>query len=259
VPYAAPALGQLAETKTGRDVLVKFLATEPPWRNTFLRLIASNVADARTPFEIFMALKDTPAPPQQSELRAYVEFLTGHEFFDLAYFTWLQFLPPEQLANMGFLFNGGFEQALSGFPFDWTIGRGTGVTVDIAPRLDAQDKRGLLVSFGAGRASFPRVYQWAALPPGDFRFKGLLKGELIARRGLQWSVHCHGGQTIGESEMFLGRRQEWTNFEFAFTVPTTGCAPEIVILTHASRSPSEQMASGAIWFDDLTIVRAPEN
>lgn len=260
VKDAAPALTKLATAAEGRNELVKFLAAQPRWREPFLGAMISNVTDARTPFEIFVALRDTPAPPRQIELSRYVSFLTSHKFFDLAYFTWLQFLPPEQLDNLGFLYNGGFERAPSGFPFDWSVGRGSGVTVEIAPRLDADDKHALLVAFSASRASFPPVSQWIALPPGAYQFKGSLKGELSARRGLQWSVSCIGRpQAIAESEIFVGRYRDWKNFEFSLTIPETGCGPQIVKLSHVARSPSEQMASGAMWFDDLSIDRQPEN
>jgi hypothetical protein len=175
--------------------------------------------------------------------------------YDLAYYTWLQFLPPGQLESAGLLFNGNFTSRPSGLPFDWVIQAGSNVIVDIVPRRNATGRNVLFLEFGHGRADFPGVFQTTMLPPGAYEFDGSLKGELAGPRGLQWSISCIGGAAIGESQMIVGSFPLWDHFEFAFTVPEVGCRPQLVHLALAARSASEQIVSGSIWFDDLSISR----
>ena len=103
-------------------------------------------------------------------------FLIGHKLYDLAYYTWLQFLPVEELREAGLLFNGSFDVAPSGLPFDWVITPGSGVTVDIVPKPDSNGKHALLVDFAYGRVDYHSVRQLVMLAPGTYEFKGQYQG-----------------------------------------------------------------------------------
>ncbi len=255
--YASPILGRMAENKDAKREIEKLLAANPPWRSRFLAALGNAIADARTPLQLFLALKDTSTPPAPADLHAYVAFLIQHKLYEFAYYVWLEFLPPEQLESAGFLFNGGFESTPSGSPFDWKLPQGKGVIVDIARRPEAGDNRALLLEFGQERVDFQGVTQTTVLPPGAYRFKGYFKGEIIGPRGMQWSISCLGGASIGASQMFLGTYPVWRNFAFDLVVPSAGCRAQSAKLALAARSASEQMVSGSIWFDELSISAQP--
>lgn len=260
MPYVIPFLALTAEAKDGGKEIVKLLAARPNWRVGFFDALNYYVTDARTPLKLFLNLKDTPARAKIEELNAYQAFLFEHKLYDLAYYVWVEFLPPQKLEKAGFLFNGDFETKPSGSPFDWQASPGVNVISDFARRPDNPKNHALVVEFGPGRVEFPGVRQSIVLPPGAYALKGLVNGELVGRRGAQWGVSCIGGTSLGESEMMIGTLSSWRDFAFSFVVPEAGCPAQLVQLNLAARSASEQLVSGVIWFDELSISRkAKEN
>ena len=223
---------------------------------------STSQADARRPQlprSILKPQKDR-SPPTIAELRDYLNFLIDRKLFELAYYTWLQFLPNEELSTLAFLSNGSFEKSPSGLPFDWTFPRGgSGVTVDIAARPDAADKHALVLQFGPGRADFDGISQLILLAPGTYRLKGKLKGEFAGPRGLRWRLVCaNAGQNeIAAGPMFIGLAPLWTDFDLDFTVPEGDCSAQYVRLELAARSASEQLVSGRVWYDEMQISHLP--
>jgi hypothetical protein len=256
MPLVLPILSRMAEDPEAAPGLHKLLAGNPPWRRDFLRSLPAVITDARTPLKLLLPLRDTAAPPALAEIREYVNVLLNHNFHDLAYYTWLQFLPPEQLGGAGFLFNGSFEHAPSGLPFDWTLGGGPGATVEIAPRPDKAGERALRIGLGPGRVDLQGVTQTLLLAPGAYRFKGKYRGEVKGTRGLVWRIACAGGAgtQLGQSPMALGVAKDWKDVELAFTVPATGCKAQQLRLVLDARSASEQLVSGSVWYDELSIA-----
>jgi hypothetical protein len=257
-PYVVPILAQLSEDKTGETLIKSALAENPPWRKQFLAALPNNVTDARTPLNLLLALRDNPVPPTAHDIEPYLRALIGHQFYRLAYYTWLQFLPPDELRHAGLLFNGSFEATLSGVPFDWTIVPGSGVTIDIVPRSDKGGQHALLVDFQYGRVDYHSVTELVMLAPGDYVFTGQYKGELVGPRGLKWRVVCANGTITngGESAMINGKTKDWRDVTFTFTVPPKDCAAQYVRLDLDARMASETLITGSMLFDDLQISRA---
>jgi hypothetical protein len=256
VYQAMPTLGRIAETRDARGELKKLLARNPPWRSAFFANLPPTITDARTPLEFLIDLKESPTPPAAAELRSYLDFLVTHKFYDLAYYTWLQFLSPEQLSKANRLFNGGFESEPSGLPFDWVLSRGSGSIVKIATRSDASGGRALFMQFGPGRVEFPGVAQLLLLPPGSYELQGAYKVDLISQLGLQWRITCAGTQTPlnEDTDPFSGIDPRWKEFQISFIVPS-GCVAQNLRLLSGARSASEKFMSGSVWFDDLKIVQ----
>jgi hypothetical protein len=260
INYIIPTLAEMAENPDAAGEVKKFLAKNPPWRAQFCPALFNSISDARTPLDLLLSIKDTSTPPSAADVGGYLNFLIGHKFYELAHFSWQQFLPPEQLNSTGFLYNGSFEAAPSGMPFDWVIAPGTGVTVDIAARPDRDGQRALFMEFGHGRVEFRGVTQFIMLAPGTYRLKGQYKGQITGRRGLEWRITCAGGGTaIGKSVMFTGATPAWKDFEFDVTVPSEDCRAQHLRLELSARSASEQFVSGSAWFDELDISAVPDS
>jgi hypothetical protein len=95
------------------------------------------------------------------------------------------------------------------------------------------------------------------LAPGTYRLAGKFKGDTRGSRGLQWRIKCAASNDppIGEGPMFVGVAPKWSEFDFTFTVPDAGCRAQELRLALAARSASEQLVSGSVWYDELSISR----
>ncbi len=256
MPYVVPVLGRIAELDEGKHALNALLATNPPWRSSFFGQLPNVVADARTPLGLLSALNGTSVPASAHDIRSYVSFLINHKFYDLAYYVWLQFMPPSQLSHASHLFNGGFETPSSGVPFDWSFSNTGGAFVKIAqPLPDTSGEHAMFLEFGPGRVDFKGVRQMILLAPGRYRFRGRQKLDILSQRGLRWEVRCVDDEIIGQSADFKGTQAEWSAFEFSFSVPRKNCPAQTVHLRFDARSASEQFISGTVWYDDLEIER----
>jgi hypothetical protein len=253
--HLMPMLGNIAENQDAAEALQQALINNAEWKDNFFRTLPGSVSDARTPLVLYLRLKNTSARPTLAELSGYLNFLVERKFYDLAYYTWLQFLPSDQLSNVGNLFNGSFENAPTGAPFDWVWRENPSTTIELSIPPDRKEGRALYIAFGAGRVDFPKTTELVMLPPGSYQLRGSYKADLLSERGLQWRVACAGGDAVlGEGLPVKGQTSAWRDFEFSFTVPEAECSAQYVTLVSAARSASETFISGTAWFDDLKIV-----
>jgi tetratricopeptide (TPR) repeat protein len=256
--YIMPLLAHMAEDKESNRLLEAVLESNPPWRSHFFAVLPTNVTDARAPLDLLFRLRTSSTPPTSAEIARYVEFLIGLKLYELAYYTWLQFLPADELHNADFLFNGRFSIKPSGLPFDWVMTPGSGVTIDIVPKPESNDEHALLIDFTFGRADYHSVKQLVMLAPGTYKFEGQYRGELVGPRGLKWRIACAGEQStdVGESPMIIGRTPQWKPVAFSFTIPAGECRAQYVRLDLDARMASETFVSGSVLFADVRISRA---
>jgi hypothetical protein len=255
-PFVIPFLARLAEQKDHSAAFIETLAAAPPWRQEFMRGMTSQITDARTPLNLLLALQSTPNPPSIEEQTSYIQFLLSRKFHELAYYTWLQFQPREELSRIGPLYNRNFERAPSGLPFDWTLPATSSAVAEIRKLPDQDDNRALVIEFSQGRAAFSGVSQMTLAAPGTYVVKGRYRGRLVGTRGLIWRVLCVEGLTpLGQSEQILGDAPDWREFSFSFAIPAKDCRAQTLRLELDARSASEQLVSGAMWFDDLDMSR----
>jgi hypothetical protein len=252
-----PLLARMVEDRKAAALLKAALADDPPWRTTVLQNLPGAVGDERVPLDLLLALRSSRHPPRPAELDAYLNFLVGHRMYELAYYTWLQFLRPDELGGAGLLYNGSFESPLSDAPFDWQVEQGSGVSIDVAERPDNSGEHALRIDFEYGRVEYHSVRQLLMLAPGRYHLHGRYQGELIGPRGLKWRLACAETpeRPFAESAMITGRKT-WSDLDLDFDVPADKCRAQYVSLDLDARMPSEQFLTGTIWFDDLRIQRA---
>ncbi len=256
--YIVGYLGQVISDPDGRKLLVDMLAKQPEWRSVLFRLIPSNVSDSNVPLQLMIELRDTQAPITNKELEPYLSFLLKKNRIDLAYNAWIQLQPEEKLSSIALLQNPGFDVELTGLPFDWKVSRGRNATIDFVKLEPLTDDRAIYIKFGTGRVKLPKIHQVVALTPGSYRISGKHKGKIISKRGLRWQLKCYAGKrnVLGQTKMLLGETADWQQFEFEVRVPNEpGCNGQILYLIHDARSASEQIISGEVWYNDITLLQ----
>lgn len=249
----APTMAGLAATEEAGPLVKRMIEADPPWRDPFLATLATSAVDARTPLRLLLAARNAPSPRSEESARLYLQAVLRAGHYDFAYEAWRRLLPKGRTATPGEFYNARFEQPLSASPFDWTLERSAGVSIDI---VGEAGERALSVRYGQGRAAPHSVRQYVKLAPGAYRMSGRLRGALMGPRGLRWRIACIDARTgLGESEMARGRFAGWTPFSFAFVVPETGCPLQSAILALDARSPSEWLVTGEILYADLKLQR----
>lgn len=249
-------LNSLVLTPEGRDALAAALVAQPSWRLRFLGNLGQQLAASDAPLTLFQQLKAAGSPPTEEEL---VPFLRARMAADksagAAYNIWLQLLSAEDLAKVRPVNNIDFAAAPSTLPFNWSVPRSRNAFVDFLPRGEANAGRTLRVRFGIGRVGFNGVSQVTFLAPGTYRFTGMQKGSMSAKRGMRWQVQCYSSsQMAGQSDQLMGTPRGWQEFAFDVTIPDDGgCDAQRLRLIHDARSASEQFASGEIQFESLRI------
>ena len=252
-----PMLLQMAEQPAGLKEVVAALSSGPPWRDTFMVALPRSMTDALTPLELFRGLAATSQPASRANIAAYLDELVRRKDYQSARYAYLQLLPPDQLADLGLVSNADFDKPPFGGPFDWHIKRGGGVMAEIVSQQDRPKDRALLLQFGSGRTSF-EVLQYLMLTPGSYRFEVDARGELTGRRGLIWRLTCAADRrNMGETPMFLGEAGNWVSMTAVFNVPAD-CPVQILTLLLDARAPSEQMASGTVWYDNVRMARVEQ-
>jgi hypothetical protein len=251
------ALSRIAETE-GRSEVFKLLAAKPPWRPLFFENMGGGISDARTPLKLLLELKNSDAGPSSDEVELYLSLLLRNKLYDLAYYTWLMFLPEEQLSTTGLLANADFKFPLSGQAFDWALKGGEGVRIEIDPEPDNSKVSALHLTFLGGRVGDHSVSQKLTLARGNYRMSGRQMGKMVGPRGVRWQVSCLDNPSsppIASGPMLTGA-MKWAPFEFTFKVPTTACPAQELRLSLDARSASERVVSGHIWLDGLNIQQS---
>jgi hypothetical protein len=253
-------LSLIAEKPGGRELLVEQLARGPVWRQQFFEALPRNAKNADTPLTLITALHDAIKPVTNKELAPYLNFLVASNRVDLAYNAWLQFLTKSEIEHVGLLTNASLETPPGILPFDWKIAKGLNAMAEFV----AVEGEGRLmhIRLDEGRIEFPEISQIVLLAPGRYRFEGKLRGALAGKRGLRWQLRCTSGsqRVLAETEMLLGQSREWRVFTLEAQAPRLEeCRAQTLRLFHDSRSASEQLLSGEIWFSDLRLERLSES
>lgn len=260
-PQAFPAMADILASGRHRQAWEGIVAGNPDWLGPFLADACARSVDTAVlvPMLLDRAGKAGATP---AETNCLIDRLRKEDRWEEAYHLWLNLLPRGRLANVGYVFNGGFENDPSGTGFDWIPQQGAerqaGHLAEIRQTPNAVGKRALRVAYNGNRQSGLPVRQYLALPAGDYVLSGRVRTEAIkAVRGIHWTVRClQGGKLLGilaSSERFLGSG-EWRPFSMEVTVGES-CRGQVLQLEPAGSEGAVAFVSGTAWFDEIALRR----
>jgi hypothetical protein len=254
---AFPALDAILAAKAHDSAWERIVERDPEWLGAFVVSSCRRGVEPGLLLPLFMP-RVAARNARPAETSCLVERLRGAGRWDEAYQVWLNTLPRERLAEVGFVFNGGFENAPSGLGFDWMptrqAERDVGHSVEWARNVSAAGKRALKVSYNGKRQLGNPIAQYLALAPGRYELAGLARPDgMRVGRGVQWTLRCVSdgkpGAAIAQSERFTGS-SEWRRFTFDATVPAS-CRGQLLQLEPVGLEEGAVYVTGAAWFDDL--------
>ncbi len=257
--YVMATMGTLITDPEARPPIAAILSTSNVWRRAFLELIASR-GDIDAFPELLSLVSSSNGPAFTSAWNLYFDRLIKGGESRRAYVVWTGLLPPEEMANLGLLYNGDFESPATGLPFDWTIKTARGMEIVLDGTDPGKGKQSLRVTFGGAPMSFRNMLQTLILDPGNYTLSGMTKTDnLVTDRGLSWGIYCNsldGNAQLVASPSFSGT-SDWKRFTVDFTVPPQYCDYQTIRLELPARIAAERRIQGSIWVDDLAIVAQP--
>ncbi|MBL0141409.1 MAG: hypothetical protein IPP91_04940 [Betaproteobacteria bacterium] len=259
-PRAYPLMASDLAAGRHQAAWAGIVARNPAWLGSF---VADSCARGIDPAVLVPLLLRRPVTQGAiaAEAACVIDRLRADDRWEEAYQLWLNLLPRERLANVGFVFNGSFEFAASGIGFDWMLQqrpeKETGHVAEVLQAPNAEGRRAVRIAYNGKRQSGIPVQQFLALPAGDYELTGLVRTEGIKSvRGIHWTLRCVEAAKplaiVARSERFLGSG-EWRPFSMDLNVGDS-CRGQVLQLEPADEG-AVAFVSGVAWFDDFRVRR----
>jgi len=249
-----PLMVTMAADEVFAADLARVLQQRPQWRAGLLALL-QRAEDPRAADAVMSALR-ADGGLSEAEFDQWIAYLLRQDRWGEAYGRWVGSIDL-QGAALPLVYNGQFEQPVSGRGFDWRMARIPGVSVEFAPDGNAS---GLSAHATFRSRPVPRVNleQPLLLAPGAYRFSARMRADgLRSDRGLEWHLACAGpAGSLASSERVEGTFG-WRTVTMDVTVPVIGCQGQWLRLRNPAPSGTAQQVSGDLWFDDVAIARHP--
>lgn len=251
-----PVMLSIVDTPALRLSAAQALQDAPAWWSSFFMYALNNAVHEATLKALYSVRTDQAG---HAERRAYLDHLIGAGLYTDAYFVWLNGLQPGQIAALGNVYDGGFEQALDDEGFGWRPQAVDGLLLSAEPTYGNTGSNALHVAFQQRLTSRELLRQFLMLDAGEYRLKGKFRlDNLTAGKGVRWDVSCSdrdGNALLVSTEHFIGT-DGWNKFEAEFNVPAEQCEVQSLRLQlNAGNDFDETAFSGSAWFDELEIEK----
>ncbi len=191
----------------------------------------------------------------------YVQYLLDQRRSAEAASTWAKHLGDRKAdyQDPELLYNGGFENELTGSPLDWRVQKLEGVEDDLATGEGYGRGRALRLRFaGVANISYSHVSQHTAVPKGGkYRFSARVRTDrLTTNQGIRFRLYDaeSPGRFDIRTEQLVGTNP-WTAVQQSIQIP--GATRLLVV--QVVRDPSSKLDSkirGTVWIDNVSLLPA---
>jgi tetratricopeptide (TPR) repeat protein len=230
------------------------LATNPPWRRSFLASAVVNGVNDRLMTQLYQSLIYSRQPPTTDEMKPYLDRLILVGRFEAAYQDWRATSPSAE-TPVRYPYNGNFEDPLDGLPFNWVFDSISGAEIQITEAPDRGNSRALRIQFSGARAKLGRVGQLLMLAPGSYDLELAVKSSsLRTERGPVWQISCAESRVLLAETKPVTGTTPWTDLKIRFSVPSSGCNAQWLQLIVPARTASESEIEGEVWFQSFRVT-----
>jgi tetratricopeptide (TPR) repeat protein len=195
-------------------------------------------------------------------LFAYIDMLWKQNLYDQAGSAWQAAMAgnqnsPSASQSASLIFDGGFENDISGGGFGWRQEDVPGVDFDFDADMKHSGARSARLTFdGTQNMTYQNLYQYVLVTPATrYRFQGYLRTDTITTdSGVRFQIYdqknMQGLNVLTPNETGT---KPWTLEELDFT---TGPQTRL-IRVQVTRAPSRRLdnkVNGTVWVDDASIV-----
>jgi len=190
--------------------------------------------------------------------RDFLNFQMQQKAYEQAAGSWAAYLGPRRngYRESNWLYDGDFEAAPSGTPFDWQIDRQPEVDVARDEHVAHSGSRSLRIRFRGGwNLSYANIRQIAVVPPGWYRFEAYVRTEdLTTDQGIGFRIFdAENPKRLDVRTEQLTGTHEWTRIELKFLAPQEARLLQVQVVRPQSGRIDNQIR-GTVWIDSVKLA-----
>jgi pentatricopeptide repeat protein len=223
----------------------------PPNSFSYSAMIDLLVAakDTSTAMRTWNWMWEAGVTPEPATANRLIDHLIGAHLPDVAFRAWQKLNPADP--DQG-VFNGGFEDELSGGAFDWRVRSVAGITLNFDTTEFHHGRRSLHVTFAGDPVPSAGVSHLLFVRPNTaYTLSASMKSsELLSAYPPVLTVSdAYSNIVLGTGAELTGTTP-WRDVQAAFK---TGADTSLIVVTLARQNPATKIR-GAVWIDDVTLA-----
>ena len=261
------ALALLAKTGAELSTIESVWPDDRASRLALLRALSTSRSASEPPIESldrqWSRLAADSEVPSVAESRPFLNHLVARGETELARRRWVDVhelngeVDDVFASEANLVWNGGFEQVLSGGPLGWQIRSSPGAEVERVVRSDDDTGHVVRVEFdGSENLSFAGLRQVAVVPGGSrYELSYRVRSDRVStdQGPLVELLPGNGGPALYSGPMILGT-SEWRDESAEVEVPVGVETVQLRLRRSKSRQIDSRIA-GTVWIDDVELRR----